>query len=430
MHGHRWASLALVAAVAVLAAACASASPGTASLRGQRIEVLAVWSGAEAARFGRVITGFEAATGASVSYTSEPSGVPAALAARVASGSVPDVAFLPQPGTLRQYAAQGRLMPLDAATAGLVGSNYGSVWRGLGSYQGRLYGVWFKAADKSLVWYRVAAFEQAGVVPPATLDRLMTVARRFSASGLAAFAVGGSDRWTLTDWFENLYLDVAGPSGYDLLATHRRPWTDPSVRTTLGLMESVLAPELVAGGTAGMLSTTFRQSVDQVFGARPAAAMTSEGDFVAGVVSSDTGAVLGVDADAFPFPPFAGSPSGVVGGGDVAVMLRRSPAADAFLRYLATPEAAARWASEGGFISPNLNLDPSVYPDPITRFEARGLLDAGDSFRFDLSDLQPPAFGSTPTAGMEGELAAFLVDRDVEGTAVRLEAAARAAYGS
>ena len=411
-----------------MASACAPASSGTASVRGQRIEVMAVWDGAEAARFGRVIAGFEAATGASVSYTPEPSGVPAALEARVASGSPPDVAFLPQPGALRQYAAQGRLIPVDTATAALVGANYGSVWRDLGSYENRLYGVWFKAADKSLVWYRVAAFEQAGVVPPATVDRMMTLARTFSASGLAAFAVGGSDRWTLTDWFENLYLDVAGPRGYDLLAAHRRPWTDPSVKTTLALMESALAPDLVAGGSEGALSTTFRQSVDEVFGARPTAAMTSEGDFVAGLVSSDTSAVLGVDADVFPFPSLGASPGGVVGGGDVAVMLRRSPAADAFLRYLATPEAAARWASQGGFISPNVNLDPSVYPDPITRFEARSLLDAGDSFRFDLSDLQPPAFGSTRTAGMQGELAAFLVDRDVDGTAARLEAAARAAY--
>lgn len=430
MHGHSRAGVALAAVSAVLVSSCAGASGGGGAVRGRHIDVLAVWAGAEAGRFARVIGSFEAATGVSVSYISAPSGVPQALEVRRAAGSVPDVAFLPQPGALRQYAAQGRLVPLDAATAGTVEANYGAVWRRLGSYRGRLYGVWFKAADKSLVWYNVAAFERAGVAPPADLDRFLALARGFSATGLPAFAVGGSDRWTLTDWFENLYLDVAGPAGYGALADHRRAWTDPSVKTALRLMSTLLAPDLVAGGTAGALSTTFHQSVDEVFSAPPAAAMTAEGDFVAAVVSSETTALSGVDADVFAFPARATGTPGVVGGGDVAVMLRRSPAAQAFLRYLATPAAAALWASRGGFISPNGNLDPSVYPDPITRFEARSILDAGDSFCFDLSDLQPPAFGSDPSAGMQAALAGFLVDRDVDRTAADLEAAARAAYGS
>lgn len=429
MPRHRWAVVALAACSAAVVS-CGGASRGAGPARGRHIEVLAVWTGEEAGRFARVISAFRAATGVSVSYVAAPSGVPQALERRMAAGAAPDVAFLPQPGALRQYALQGRLVPLDAATTRTVEANYGTVWRRLGSSGGRLYGVWFKAADKSLVWYNVAAFERAGVAPPANLDRLLAVARGFSASGLPAFAVGGADRWTLTDWFENLYLDVAGPAGYEQLAEHRRSWTDPSVKTTLGLVSTLLAPDLVAGGTYGALTATFPRSVDEVFADPPRAAMTSEGDFVAGVVSSDTKAHLGVDADVFAFPSRAAVPPGVVGGGDVAVMLRRSDAAAAFLRYLATPASAALWASRGGFISPNSNLDPSVYPDSITRFEARSILDAGDSFRFDLSDLQPPGFGSDSSAGIQKELADFLVSRDVDGTASRLEAEARAAYGS
>jgi hypothetical protein len=52
-------------------------------------------------------------------------------------------------------------------------------------------GAWFKAANKSLIWYAVGAFERAGVVPPDNIDRLLTVAETLSASGLPAFAVGG-----------------------------------------------------------------------------------------------------------------------------------------------------------------------------------------------------------------------------------------------
>ena len=86
------------------------------------------------------------------------------------------------------------------------------------------------------------------------------------------------------------------------------------------------------------------------------------------------------------------------------------------MRYLATPAAAAIWAAAGGFISANLELDLSVYPDDVTRSIARSLLEAGDGFRFDLSDLQPAAFGSTPDAGMQGALRGLLISHDVAGT--------------
>ena len=71
-----------------------------------------------------------------------------------------------------------------------------------------------------------------------------------------------------------------------------------------------------------------------------------------------------------------------------------------------------------------------MYPDELTRTIARSLIEAGDGFRFDLSDLQPAAFGSTPNAGMQGALRDFLITRDVPGTAQRLERAATAAYAA
>ena len=113
----------------------------------------------------------------------------------------------------------------------------------------------------------------------------------------------------------------------------------------------------------------------------------------------------------FPFPGRGAGDRFVVGGGDAAVMMRRSPAAEAFIRYLATPQAAAVWAADGGFVSPNLNVDLSVYPDPISRTIARSLVEAGDNFRFDLSDLQPVAFGGIEGRGMRGTPPALPRDR-------------------
>jgi alpha-glucoside transport system substrate-binding protein len=318
-------------------------------------------------------------------------------------------------------------VPLDQIAGAEVDDNYDPAWRRLGSFDGRLYGVWFKAANKSLIWYNIGVFERAGLVPPADLGGLVSVAHKLAESGTPAFAVGGADGWTLTDWFSNLYLGTVGPARYDLLATHRIPWTDPSVKATLRLMAQVLDPRVIAGGPRGALATSYQESARETFARHPAAAMVFEGDFVAGVLSAETSAVPGVDADVFPFPSAGRASPVVVAGGDAAVLMRRSPAGDAFIRFLASPMAAAIWAGQGGFVSPNINLDLSVYPDAIGRSIARALLQAGPNFRFGLSDLEPASFGGTEGRGMRGILQSFLVNRDVSTTAAALEQAAREA---
>jgi ABC-type glycerol-3-phosphate transport system substrate-binding protein len=390
--------------------------------------VAAVWSGTEEARFAQVLRTFEQQTGVLVTYTSASSGVPTFLRQRLAAGRPPDVALLPQPGLLHQLVEAKAVVPLDGLLGGEVKRNYSPIWQQLGSVDGRLYAVWFKAANKSLIWYNIGVFERAGVVPPQDLQGLISVAGAMTRTGVPAFAVGGADGWTLTDWFANLYLRLAGPARYDQLAGHQIPWTDPSVKDALRLLGRVLAPGLMAGGTAEALRTTFNQSVTQVFADPPAAAMVFEGDFVAGAVTGMTKAELGVDADAFTFPSFGQSPPTVMGGGDAAVLMRRSAAGLALMRFLAGPQSGSIWAAKGGFVSPNLNVDLAVYPDELSRYIARSVLDAGEDFRFGLSDLQPTAFGGVEGQGLRKELQDFLVSRNVDATATRLEAEAKAAF--
>jgi ABC-type glycerol-3-phosphate transport system substrate-binding protein len=417
---------------AVLAASCSAAPARTgaapAGLRAQQLQVAAVWSGAEQRHFEFVLRAFARKTGVSVSYLSAGYSVPAFLQARLAAGRPPDVAFLPQPGLLRRYAIEHLLVPLDQIAGTAVADNFSPAWRRLGSSGGRLYGVWFKAANKSLIWYNIGVLERAGIVPPGSLTSLVPVEYALARSGTPAFAIGGADGWTLADWFSNLYLRMAGPAQYDLLAAHRIPWTDPSVKAALRLLAQVLAPRLIAGGPRRALVTSYQESVQETFARHPAAAMVFEGDFAAGVISAQTSAVPGADVDVAPFPVAGRAGPVVVAGGDAAVLMRRSAAGAAFIRYLASPQAAAIWAHQGGFVSPNINLALSVYPGAIDRSIARALLAAGPNFRFSLSDLVPASFGGTEGRGMRGILQRFLLHRDVGGTAAALEQAARDGY--
>jgi alpha-glucoside transport system substrate-binding protein len=420
----------LVAALTAAGCSVGPSAPPAQHLKGQKLEVVAVWSGVEQRHFEQVLRAFTRQTGVSVTYISAGYGVPSFLQERLARGRPPDVAFLPQPGLLRRYAAEHRLVPLNGIAGSLVAANYTAAWRRLGSVGGTLYGVWFKAANKSLIWYNEGVFERAGVAPPTDLTGLVSLARRLAESGTPAFSVGGQDGWTLADWFSNLYLRVARPARYDLLAAHAIGWTDSSVTTTLRLMARVLDPHVIAGGPGKALVTTYQESVQQAFATPPAAAMVFEGDFVAGIVTGATRAVIGVDADVFPFPAVGQPGPMVVAGGDAAVLMRRSAAGEALIRYLASPQAAAIWAAAGGFISPNINLALTVYPDAVSRSIAASLLQAGDNFRFSLSDLTPTGFGGTEGQGMRMILRQFLVSRDVNGTAAELEQAAGKAYRS
>jgi ABC-type glycerol-3-phosphate transport system substrate-binding protein len=388
-----------------------------------------VWSGTEQQRIEEVLRAFEQQSGATVTYTAAGHRMADALAERKAANRLPDVAFVPQPGLVRQYAREGLLAPADGGVTAEVARSYGLVWRDLAAVDGTLYAVWFKAANKSLVWYDVAAFEQAGLVPPQDLNGFLSIASTMSASGTPAFALGAADGWTLTDWFENVYLRVAGTDSYDRLADRRLPWTDDSVKQALRILVDLWAPRSVAGGSAHALQTGFEASVLQAFSRPASAAMVVEGDFVQGLLTAKALGRPGIDIDVFAFPPHTAGVPTVVGGGDAAVILHDSPAAQALLEFLASPEAAAIWASHGGYVSPNLNLDLSVYPDDTSRSVARQLLEAGDGFRFDLSDLQPAAFGGIEGDGMRSDLQLLLATSDVDLVASRLEAHARAAYG-
>lgn len=394
------------------------------------VSVMAVWSGDEQASFQAVIDGFnELYPNVTVKYTGAGDQLPTVLSTAVQGGSPPSVAAVAQPGLMRDFVDQGVLKPLDFASD-VIDENYTASTIEVGTVDGTLYGLLFKGANKSTIWYNVSAFEDAGVTPPTTWDELLQGAETLNASGVRAYSIGGADGWTLTDLFENIYLRTAGPDLYDQLTAHDIPWTDESVTTALKAMAQVFSDTgNIAGGTSGALQTDFPKSVTQVFSDPPEAAMVFEGDFVQGEILNSTDAQPETGFNQFAFPSVNDSPASVVGGGDMIIAFNDDPATQAFVRYLATPEASEIWASRGGFSSPNINVDTSVYPDSIAQATAEALANA-ETFRFDMSDLAPSAFGGTVGQGEWKILQDFLQDpSDIQGTQQQLENAAAEAYG-
>ena len=392
------------------------------------VSVVSTWSGPEQASFEEVIAGFEEQyPDVDVSYDSAGDALPTVLSTAVEGGNPPDVAVVAQPGLVQGYVERGALQPLDFAQE-TIAENFADSVIEVGTFEDQLYAVLFKASNKSTYWYNVQAFEDAGVEATEDWDEFLTNAETIKASGLPAYSIGGAEGWTLTDLFENIYLRTAGADMYDQLSRHEIPWTDQSVKDALAEMAKIVGDtDNIVGGTEGALQSDFPTSVSNVFAEEAKGAMVIEGDFVPGVVESPLEPETGYNVSVFP--SINDSPPSIVASGDLAIMFNDTPAARAFIEYLATPEAAEIWAGRGGFSSANQNLDPSVYPDSITETTASAVAEA-EEFRFDMSDLQPSEFGSTEGQGLWKIFQDFVANPDdIDGTAQQLETAAAAAYG-
>jgi alpha-glucoside transport system substrate-binding protein len=393
------------------------------------VTVAGVWTGAEQKSFESVIEAFEAKNPeVSVKYEPDGDNLPTILSTAVEGGSPPDIATIAQPALIEEFQRKGALEPIDYAK-GELEANYSPDFIKLGQIDGKQFDFVFKGANKSTVWYNVPAYEAAGVEPPKTFEELLEDAQTLKASGVPAFSIAGADGWTLTDLFENIYLRQAGGDKYSQLSEHKIKWTDPSVKKALETMAELVGDKTNVAEGDGALQVDFPTSVANDFSEEPKAATVIEGDFVPGVIEEGESPLKAETGyNTYPFPSVEGSEGDVVGGGDSVAVFNDSPAIEAFVKFLASPEGAEVWVKRGGFSSPNKGVPSSAYPDAISLSVAQPLAEA-KTFRFDMSDLAPISFGGTPGQGEWKILQDFFANpSDIDGTAQKLETAAAKAY--
>ena len=96
--------------------------------------------------------------------------------------------------------------------------NYSAGWKNLGTVNGKLYGLFVKAAIKGLVWYDPKNLKAAGIAIPATWDDMIATSKKIAATGTTPWSVGiesgAASGWVATDWLENIFLRLYGPDKY------------------------------------------------------------------------------------------------------------------------------------------------------------------------------------------------------------------------
>lgn len=407
------------------------AEEGEGTTEGGTVTVYGVWSGEdELPSFEQVVAPFTEETGIEMDFVGTRD-LATVLTTRVEAGNPPDIAILPNPGQVAEFAEQGALVDMSTfLDMSALEEQYGQSWIEVSSVDGQLVSIFFKPAYKSLVWYNPGAFEAAGYEVPTNWDELIALSDQIAADGTTPWCIGfesgAASGWPGTDWIEDIMLRTAGPEVYDQWVNHEIAWTDPAVQTAWERFgEIVRTEEYLAGGTTGVLATNFGDSPAGLFSDPPGCYLHKQASFITGFFPED--AVAGEDYAFFPFPeidPAYGTPA--LTSGDFVVMFNDTPQARAFVEYLASVEAqeiaAAEWP---GFISASREVNLDAYPDELTRQIAEALT-AAEVARFDASDMMPAAVGSSEffTAVLN-----FVSGEDLTAVLEQMETVAQDAYG-
>ena len=117
---------------------------------------------------------------------------------------------------------------------------YNDTWLDLGTVDGDLYGIWYRASVKSLVWYSPEEFEARGYEVPETWEEMIALSDRIVADGGNPWCLGmesgNATGWPGTDWVEDILLRTAGPEYYDRWVEHEVPFNDEPVQESLPLL--------------------------------------------------------------------------------------------------------------------------------------------------------------------------------------------------
>ena len=373
-------------------------------LSGQTLTVFGPWRGPDEDLVQSILEYFREATGATVNYSSSEN-YEQQIVIDTQAGSPPDIAILPQPGLIQDLASKGLLTPLGEDTAAWVAQNYGAgeSWVELGTYEdgggnAQFFAFPYKADVKSLVWYSPDNFEEAGYEIPQTMEELLELQDRIVEDGGVPWCIGlgsgGATGWPATDWVEDIMLRLHAPSVYDQWTRNEIPFGDPQVVEALELFASIATNDAyVDGGAAAVAATDFRDSPAGLFSIPPKCYMHRQASFIPSFFPEGT--ELGVDADFFYFPAYAGKDLGtpVLGAGTLVMITRDSPAARAFIEFLKLPLAHELWMAQSGFVTPHRGVNPDAYANDALRRQGE-ILAGATTFRFDGSDLMPGRIGA------------------------------------
>ena len=454
-----WLVLASLLSIALIAAACGSddddssddttttaapASPTTtmmdattmapastmADMSGTEVSVFGPESGQEADAINAALDIFQEQTGIDITYTGARD-FSDQINAQVLAGNPPDIAVLPQPGKLADFAREGSILPLPDNVAAATQANWPQSWNEFGQVDGTQYGIPFKSDLKSLVWYQPARFEANGYEVPETWADFKALVNQMIADGNTPLCVGiesgPATGWPFTDWIEDLMLRFHGADFYDQWVNHEVPFDSPQVQEVWQEVLDLWNTEgavFAAGGS--IAATPFGDNGSPLVNGD--CMMHRQANFFAAFMPDGTPYADGSEGavNVFYFPSLSADDRPTLVAGTLAAAFRDAPEVWAVMEHLSTAEYASnrqqaqqelKDGSISGFLSAAIGQNMDNYL-PLEQQFINTLANASVS-RFDGSDLMPAAVGSGTfwtegTSAVTGEKSVAEATADIE----------------
>jgi alpha-glucoside transport system substrate-binding protein len=372
---------------------------------------------------------FEECTGAKITYAGDKS-FETQILVRARAGNPPDIAYVPQPGLLKQLVATGKAVTAPAAVEANVDKFWSKDWKGYATVDGKFYAAPNSASVKSLVWYSPSEFQDKGYTVPTTLAELKTLSDKIAASGghkpwCAGIGSGDATGWPVTDWMEDFMLRMYGPDEYDKWVNHKIPFNSAEPTAALNAVGQYLKnPAYVNGGfgpVKSVASTIFQDGGQPILDGN--CSLHRQASFYAANWPKGTKVAQDGDVFAFYLPGTDTTSKPVLGAGEFTLAFSTRPEVVAFQTWLSTDTYAnirAKLSPTGGWVSANSGLKDSSLASPIDQL-ARGILqDPKAVFRFDGSDQMPAAVGSD---AFWKQATAWITGQDTATTLNKIEAA-------
>ncbi|KZL28969.1 ABC transporter substrate-binding protein [Pseudovibrio sp. WM33] len=272
------------------------------------------------------------------------------------SGEEFDLLLNTWPSFEKELVAADLISPIDAAWEQYGWSQaLNDSWRNLAKHDGKTYGAYFIAGNRSGVWYRPDTLAKAGIAgEPIQWKDFLSSFSALKEIGMLPVSIGARS-WAQTEWFENALLRTAGTAFAKELSEHKVSWTDAAD----AVLKNKKAGFMLIGSWAN-------QRAKNEYGLTP---IKDYSYMQFPVIKPEYGNAMSVDGKNFLVMKQAKNPEG----------------AELFIDFVLSKEGSAIIAAQN-LATPSANVDPSSY-DPIVRKYAQ-ILPLVDVF-FVLDDLLP-----------------------------------------
>jgi len=270
----------------------------------------------------------------------------------IAGGAGPDIVVTPGPSFVYELAQADQLLPLDDFVDMFGWRDVFVPWAlSLGEVDGNLYSIPHEQ-ETLVLYYNETLFEEHGWEPPTTMDELMALSAEIAEADIIPFAHSNAEWRPANEWFVGEFLNhVAGPEKVYQALTGQLAWDDPDFVTAIELLNEMQQNGWFMGGLEFYYTAT--TSERQTALASGEAAMSIEGTWAAAdytnlYFTEDTG---GNQWNWVPVPSTSGEAIFDIGMGSTWSINRNAAnpeAAAEFLTYFFSPETQANLLRECG----------------------------------------------------------------------------------